>query len=75
MGAGAELANVVNEGALECARRGGDTITSLDIYNGIDRILQVQNTHCMSLRWHGRLHALTHSFSDPLASWNLLPVV
>ena len=39
--AGAELANVVNEGALECARRGGSSITSLDIYNGIDRILQV----------------------------------
>jgi hypothetical protein len=40
-GAGAELANVANEGALECGRRGGDAITRADIYNGIDRILQV----------------------------------
>lgn len=40
--AGAELANVVNEGALECARRDGTVITSLDLYNGIDRILQVR---------------------------------
>ena len=39
--AGAELANVANEGALECGRRGGDVITTADIYNGIDRILQV----------------------------------
>jgi len=39
--AGAELANVANEGALECGRRGGDAITTADIYNGIDRILQV----------------------------------
>lgn len=40
---GAELANVVNEGALECGRRGGSLITSLDIYNGMDRILQVRD--------------------------------
>ena len=39
--AGAELANVANEAALECGRRGGDVITTADIYNGIDRILQV----------------------------------
>lgn len=39
--AGAELANVANEGALECGRRGGNRITSLDVYNGLDRILQV----------------------------------
>ena len=39
--AGAELANVANEGALECGRRGGRLISKKDIYNGIDRILQV----------------------------------
>ena len=39
--AGAELANVANEGAIECGRRGGKVISNLDIYNGIDRILQV----------------------------------
>lgn len=38
---GAELANVANEGALECGRRGGRLISKADIYNGIDRILQV----------------------------------
>ena len=38
---GHELANVANEGAIECGRRGGSLITNLDIYNGIDRILQV----------------------------------
>ena len=32
---------MANEGALECGRRGGDVITTADIYNGIDRILQV----------------------------------
>lgn len=39
--AGAELANVANEGALECGRRGGRLISKKDVYNGIDRILQV----------------------------------
>ena len=39
--AGAEMANVANEGALECGRRGGRLISKKDIYNGIDRILQV----------------------------------
>lgn len=43
--AGAELANVLNEAALEAVRRGGDIITSVDVYNGMDRILQVL------LRW------------------------
>ena len=41
MMAGAELANVLNEGALEAVRRGADEITRSDIYNGIDRVLQV----------------------------------
>ena len=40
--AGAELANVLNEGALEAVRRGADIITRTDIYNGIDRVLQVR---------------------------------
>lgn len=40
--AGAELANVLNEGALEAVRRGADLITRADVYNGIDRVLQVQ---------------------------------
>ena len=38
--AGAELANVLNEGALEAVRRGSDIITRTDVYNGIDRVLQ-----------------------------------
>ncbi len=37
---GAELANVLNEGALEAVRRDGTTISATDIYNAVDRILQ-----------------------------------
>lgn len=39
--AGAELANVLNEAALETVRRRGDLVSKADIYNGMDRILQV----------------------------------
>ena len=39
--AGAELANILNEAALEAVRRGGSIITTEDVYNGMDRILQV----------------------------------
>lgn len=45
--AGAELANVMNEAALEAVRREGALITSADIYNAMDRILQVQPASCM----------------------------
>jgi len=40
---GAELANVLNEAALCALRRGGtpeEGVTSLDVYNAVDRILQ-----------------------------------
>ncbi|CAL8467968.1 g7506 [Coccomyxa elongata] len=37
---GAELANVLNEAALETVRRRGDLVSKADIYNGMDRILQ-----------------------------------
>ena len=40
--AGAELANVMNEAALEAVRREGALISSADIYNAMDRILQVR---------------------------------
>lgn len=40
---GAELANVLNEGALEAVRRDATSISAADIYNAVDRILQV---HC-----------------------------
>ena len=39
--AGAELANVLNEAALETVRRRGESVSTVDIYNGMDRILQV----------------------------------
>jgi cell division protease FtsH len=39
---GAELANVLNEGALEAVRRDATSISAEDIYNAVDRILQVQ---------------------------------
>lgn len=42
---GAELANVMNEAALEAVRRNGSVITSIDIYNAMDRILQVRKHH------------------------------
>ena len=38
---GAELANVLNEAALEAVRRRADLVARADIYNGMDRILQV----------------------------------
>ena len=38
---GAELANVLNEAALEAVRRRADRVARADIYNGMDRILQV----------------------------------
>ncbi|KAL3161042.1 hypothetical protein ABBQ38_009425 [Trebouxia sp. C0009 RCD-2024] len=37
---GAELANVMNEAALEAVRRNGSVINTADIYNAMDRILQ-----------------------------------
>ena len=40
---GAELANVLNEAALEAVRRQAVSISSVDVYNAIDRILQVSN--------------------------------
>ena len=43
--AGAELANVLNEGALVAVRRGADVISQADIYDGVDRILQVLALH------------------------------
>ena len=39
--AGAELGNVLNEGALEAVRRRGEAITQADINNAVDRVLQV----------------------------------
>lgn len=39
--AGAELANVINEAALAAVRRNGNTITMADIYDAMDRVLQV----------------------------------
>ena len=39
---GAELANVLNEAALEAVRRRADLVARADIYNGMDRILQVR---------------------------------
>lgn len=38
---GADLANIMNEGALEAGRRESETINMTDMYNAIDRILQV----------------------------------
>jgi cell division protease FtsH len=43
---GAELANIMNEAALEAGRRKSDNITNADVYNGIDRILQVLPLIC-----------------------------
>ena len=40
----------MNEAALEAVRRNGSVITSIDIYNAMDRILQVRATSCMSCR-------------------------
>jgi ATP-dependent Zn protease len=45
MRAGAELANVVNEAALEAVRRGAHAVSKADMYNGMDRILQVLLLH------------------------------
>jgi hypothetical protein len=34
---------VMNEAALEAVRRGGEVVTSADVYNGMDRILQARS--------------------------------
>ena len=47
--AGAELANVINESALEAVRRNGTSITMADIYNAMDRVLQVWHTYACKL--------------------------
>ena len=56
---GAELANVLNEAALEAVRRDGLTITGQDVYNAMDRILEViiagsDTPDCPWWRGHGR---------------------
>ncbi|KAK9792719.1 hypothetical protein WJX73_003140 [Symbiochloris irregularis] len=66
---GAELANVLNEGALEAVRKGADIITRSDIYNGMDRVLQgvrrpalpsyLRVRYCMALHESGRALAAT----------------
>lgn len=38
--AGAQLASVLNEAALEAIRRDGEDITPTDIYNAVDRVIQ-----------------------------------
>lgn len=47
---GAELANVINEAALTAVRRNGNTITMADIYDAMDRVLQVRGR--LLLHWH-----------------------
>ena len=45
--AGAELGNVLNEGALEAVRRRGEAITQADINNAVDRVLQVRGARAL----------------------------
>jgi ATP-dependent Zn protease len=47
LGTGAELANVMNEAALEAVRRNGSVVNTADIYNAMDRILQVRPVFCV----------------------------
>ena len=54
---GAELANVLNEAALEAVRRGGSLITTEDVYNGMDRILQVPIRPCLGRPWMAHTQA------------------
>ena len=53
--AGAELANVMNEAAVQAIRRDAQSISQQDILNGMERILQV---------WHG-LERLLLSSAGP----------
>ena len=39
---GAELGNVLNESALEAVRREGSEVTQADVFNAVDRVLQVR---------------------------------
>ena len=59
---GAELANVLNEGALEAVRRDATSISAADIYNAVDRILQVQLHFPQCC---GPVHLLRSQFSKP----------
>ena len=52
--------NVLNEAALETVRRKGDRVSRADIYNGMDRILQVYNLflRIMTLSANTMIHLL-----------------
>ena len=41
---GAELANILNEAALETLRRDAEVIETMDIYNAVDRVLQARTS-------------------------------
>ncbi len=70
---GAELANVLNEGALEAVRCNATAISAADIYNAIDRILQVLgcarrpvHAACSSAAGHDvGAHDVRHALWDP----------
>ena len=56
----------MNEAALEAVRREGTVITSADIYNAMDRILQVRATACMY-----DMYLLRYTYSSMPACNNL----
>lgn len=62
--AGAELANVVNEAALEAVRHDATEVSKADIYNGIDRIIQAHYPPHEGSTTRHSLMCLTHPFGS-----------
>ena len=62
---GAELANVLNEGALEAVRRNATSISATDIYNAVDRILQVRQGTVFTSSVNSRAYSANPFLIDP----------
>src|SRR5712664_1244235 len=80
---GADLANLANEAALGAARKGETTVSSVDFYQAIDRILLGTERHLMltpadreRIAYHEAGHALVGLLvpgSDPVRKVTIIP--
>jgi cell division protease FtsH len=80
---GADLRNLVNEAALGAARKGHNTVTSLDFFEAIDRILLGTERHLMMspadrerIAYHESGHALLGLVvpgADPVRKVTIIP--
>lgn len=81
--AGADIANICNEGAIQAARRGGDSVTMSDFEKATDRIIGgLESNKIMSdqdkdiVAYHEAGHAVAGWFlehADPLLKVTIIP--